>query len=47
MIYNEFMNSIKDDNISSSYLFIGAEEYMMNIAIEDLKNKFSVLKYDE
>lgn len=40
MIYNEFMNNIKEDNISSSYLFIGAEEYMMNIALANLKSKY-------
>lgn len=50
MIYNEFMENIKKDNIDSSYLFMGAEEYMMNIALKNLKNKhieesFETLNY--
>lgn len=40
MIYNEFMNDIKKDNMNSSYLFLGDEEYMMNIALQSLKNKY-------
>lgn len=40
MIYNEFLNNIKEDNILSSYLFIGAEEYMMNIALSNLKSTY-------
>ena len=50
MIYNEFMENIKKDHIDSSYLFIGAEEYMMNMALKNLKNKhieeaFETLNY--
>ncbi len=40
MLYNEFLKDIKNDNIGSAYLFVGAEEYMMNLAIDRLKNKY-------
>lgn len=40
MDYNEFFKKIKQDNISSSYLFIGDEEYMMNLALDGLKKRF-------
>lgn len=40
MIYNEFSKNIKEDNIESSYLFIGVEEYMMNNIIDTIKNKY-------
>lgn len=40
MIYNEFMNIIKKNMIESSYLFLGNEEYMMNIALESLKSQY-------
>ena len=39
MDYNEFFKN-KQDNISSSYLFIGDEEYMMNLALDGLKKRF-------
>lgn len=31
---------LKKDNIENYYLFIGEEEYMMKIALEELKNKY-------
>ncbi|MDR7870198.1 MAG: DNA polymerase III subunit delta [Tissierellaceae bacterium] len=40
MLYNEFLKNIKNDNITSSYLFVGDEEYMMNLTIDNLKNKY-------
>lgn len=40
MIYNEFLKKINNDNIASSYLFVGVEEYMMSLAIEKIKDKY-------
>lgn len=40
MIYNELMDNIEKDNVCSSYLFVGDEEYMMNIAVQSLKDKY-------
>lgn len=40
MLYNDFFKKIKKDKIESSYLFLGDEEYMMNIAMNELKNKY-------
>lgn len=40
MNYNEFIRNIEKDNILYSYLFIGDEEYLMNVALEELKNKY-------
>ncbi|WP_313756344.1 DNA polymerase III subunit delta [Tissierella sp.] len=40
MNYSEFMNLINKDNLLSVYLFTGAEEYLMNEAIESLKERY-------
>lgn len=40
MIYSEFSKCIIKDNIQSSYLFIDKEEYMMNIILDKLKDKY-------
>ncbi|CAK7070583.1 DNA polymerase III subunit delta [Tissierella sp.] len=40
MNYSELINSIKKDNLFPVYFFTGVEEYLMNEAIENLKNKF-------
>ena len=40
MNYSEFIKIIKNDNLLPVYLFTGAEEYLMNEAIEKLKYKY-------
>ncbi|WP_353096100.1 DNA polymerase III subunit delta [Tissierella praeacuta] len=40
MNYSEFINFIKKDNLLPVYFFTGAEEYLMNEAIEALKEKY-------
>lgn len=40
MNYSEFMNIIKKDNLRPVYFFTGPEEYLMNEAIDALKDKF-------
>ena len=40
MNYSDFTKLIKADNLMPAYLFIGAEEYLMNEAIEKVKSKF-------
>lgn len=40
MNYSEFLVEIKNDNLKPVYLFIGDEGYLMNKAIEKLKNKY-------
>lgn len=40
MKYNELMDKIKKDNIESSYLFTGEEEYLMENAINAIKKKY-------
>lgn len=46
MLYNEFFKKIDSDSIASSYLFIGVEEYMMSLALENLKNKYIDSSFD-
>jgi DNA polymerase-3 subunit delta len=40
MNYQEIINNLKKDNISSLYLFTGNEEYIFNILIKQIKQKF-------
>jgi DNA polymerase-3 subunit delta len=40
MNYQEIINNLKNDNISSLYLFTGNEEYIFNILIKQIKKKF-------
>ncbi|HAE91727.1 MAG TPA: DNA polymerase III subunit delta, partial [Tissierella sp.] len=40
MNYSEFMKSINKESLLSVYLFVGAEEYLMNEAIESLKERY-------
>lgn len=40
MNYNEFVNEIKDDKLRPVYLFTGDEGYLMNKAINRLKDKY-------
>lgn len=40
MNYSEFLKSLKEDSLEPAYLFLGAEEYLMNSAIEKLKDKY-------
>ena len=40
MIYKEFFSKIKEDTIENYYLFTGEEEYMMKLALEELKSKY-------
>ncbi len=39
MDYNDFIKDLKGDNIKSSYLFFGEEEYLMNETIDLIKIK--------
>ncbi|OLS03397.1 DNA polymerase III subunit delta [Tissierella creatinophila] len=40
MIYKDFFSKLKKDEIENYYLFTGEEEYMMKLALEELKNKY-------
>ena len=40
MNYSDFLKLIKDDNLMPAYLFLGAEEYLMNEGVEKLKSKY-------
>lgn len=40
MNYNSFLKQVSQDQISSSYLFIGEEEYLMKNSIDLLKEKY-------
>ncbi len=40
MKYSELLDRIKKDHISSAYLFIGEEEYLMRETLEKLKSKY-------
>lgn len=40
MNYKDFFSSIKKDELANYYLFTGEEEYMMKLALEELKNKY-------
>lgn len=40
MVYKEFFSILKKDEIENYYLFTGQEEYMMKLALEELKNKY-------
>ena len=40
MYYNEFFNKLKKNTLATFYLFMGEENYMMDLAIESLKNKY-------
>ena len=40
MNYSDFLKLMKADNLMPAYLFIGAEEYLMNETIEKLKSKY-------
>lgn len=52
MNYKEFFSKLKKGNIENYYLFLGEEEYMMKLALEELKSKyigadFETLNYAE
>ncbi len=40
MNYNDFAKEVEAENIKSSYLFLGEEEYLMNETIDLLKDKY-------
>ncbi len=40
MKYSEFINKIKEDDIRSSYLFTGEEEYLMRQSLDTIKGKY-------
>ena len=40
MIYKEFFSKLKKEELENYYLFLGEEEYMMKLAIEEVKNKY-------
>lgn len=40
MNYKDFFSCIKKDDIKNYYLFTGEEEYMMKLALEELKSKY-------
>ncbi len=40
MIYKDFFSKLKKDELKNYYLFTGEEEYMMKLALEELKNKY-------
>lgn len=40
MIYKDFFSKIKKDELANYYLFIGEEEYMMKLALDEIKNKY-------
>lgn len=47
LIYNEFLNKIKSNNMDSAYLFMGQEEYLMNTSIEILKEQYIKGTFEE
>lgn len=40
MNYGEFKKKIRENKIGSAYLFFGQEEYLMDMAIDELKKKY-------
>ncbi|MGO1469830.1 MAG: DNA polymerase III subunit delta [Tissierella sp.] len=40
MIYKDFFSKLRKDDIGNYYLFLGEEEYMIKLALEELKNKY-------
>lgn len=40
MIYKEFFSKLKKEDLDNYYLFLGDEEYMMKLALEEVKNKY-------
>lgn len=40
MNYKDFFSKLKKDEIENYYLFFGEEEYMMKLALDELKNKY-------
>lgn len=46
MNYSEFLKIIKEDNIDNFYLFMGHEEYMMNLAMERLKDRYIMESFE-
>lgn len=46
MNYKDFFSKIKKDKIGSYYLFLGEEEYMMKLAIEEIKKKYISLDFE-
>lgn len=40
MIYKDFFSKLKKDQLENYYLFLGDEEYMMKLAIEEIKKKY-------
>ena len=40
MNYNNFINLINEDKLEPVYLFLGDEDYLMNKAIDRLKEKY-------
>lgn len=40
MFYSDFIKKIESDKIEPAYLFVGEEEYLMNISIDILKRKY-------
>lgn len=40
MIYKNFFSKLKKDEVENYYLFVGEEEYMMKLALDELKNTY-------